>query len=432
MEVRKLASSKINIDQAWKILFDRHDIVNQVEKHGMFRISSSEINTVKEARLMAKFDQSSQLPEVFRDKKLSILPISRGEYIIGSFATHMDVIYSDIKPLSIKIPDLQTIDYTNLYSEASALLFAYNSGIISDLMGTSKVNFTVNGRMSSGIFSFSIDNVNNPSKNYSISVQNAQIEIDAGYESPEGFCICEAKNIASPEILIRQLYYPYRLWRSKITKPIIPMFLVFSNDIFHTFTYCFEDENYYNSLKLKEHKAYTFENDEIELSDIIELWRNTKIIPEPNVTFPQADSFARVVDLLSVLYNGELTRDEVTLNYEFDPRQTNYYISACEYLGLIERAKNIDKERIYKLSPEAYRIMRQKHKEKLLSLVNRIIERPVFYKVFELAIKYGALPDKKEICRIMTESSLSVNQVTIERRSSTVRSWIEWILRLAN
>ncbi len=427
-----MATSKINIEQAWKILFDRHDIVTKVDKHGVFKISSNEINTVKEARLMAKFDQSSQLPEIFRDNKLSILPISRGEYIIGSFTTHADVIYSDIKPISVEIPDLQTIDYTNLYSEASALLFAYNSGIINDLMGTAKVNFTVNGRMSSGNFNFSIDNIINPANKYDVSVQNAQVEIDAGYESPEGFCICEAKNIASPEILIRQLYYPYRLWRSKITKPIIPMFLVFSNDIFHTFTYYFEDDYYYNSLKLKEHKAYTFANDDLELSDIIELWQNIKIIPEPEVTFPQADSFARVIDLLSVLYNGELTRDEVTLNYEFDPRQTNYYISACEYLGLIERTKNEDNERIYKLSQEAYRIMKLKYKEKQLSLIKKIIERPVFYNVFELAIRFGTLPEKKEICSIMVEANLSISQVTIERRSSTVRSWIDWILRLAN
>lgn len=427
-----MATSKINIEQAWKILFDRHDIVTKVDKHGVFKISSNEINTVKEARLMAKFDQSSQLPKIFRDNKLSILPISRGEYIIGSFTTHADVTYSDIKPISVEIPDLQTIDYTNLYSEASALLFAYNSGIINDLMGTAKVNFTVNGRMSSGSFNFSIDNIINPANKYDVSVQNAQVEIDAGYESPEGFCICEAKNIASPEILIRQLYYPYRLWRSKIIKPIIPMFLVFSNDIFHTFTYYFEDDYCYNSLKLKEHKAYTFANDDLELSDIIELWQNIKIIPEPEVAFPQADSFARVIDLLSVLYNGDLTRDEVTLNYEFDPRQTHYYISACEYLGLIEREKNEDNERIYKLTQEAYRIMKLKYKEKQLSLIKKIIERPVFYNVFELAIRFGTLPEKKEICSIMVEANLSINQVTIERRSSTVRSWIDWILRLAN
>lgn len=55
------------------------------------------------------------------------------------------------------VPNLQTIDYTNLYSESSALLFAYNSGIIADILGGEAV-FTVNGRMSSGSFSYWVRN----------------------------------------------------------------------------------------------------------------------------------------------------------------------------------------------------------------------------------------------------------------------------------
>lgn len=386
---------KINIDRAWRILFDKHSIISRVQSDGFFKISSKEINTVKEARLMAKFDQSSQLPEIFRKNRFSILPVARGEYVIGPFATHTKVTYPDIKPIPVEIPDLQTLDYTNLYSEASALLFAYNSGIIQDIMGTSKVNFTVNGRMSSGNFEYIINDVFHPMKPQKISVQNAQVEIDAGYESPEGFCICEAKNIAAEEVMIRQLYYPYRLWTSKITKPVIPMFLVFSNDVFHIFIYQFENAEYYNSIKLLKHKAYTFADESITLADVIDLWKTIKVKTEPQITFPQADSFARVIDLLSVLFEGGLTRDEVTLKYEFDPRQTNYYISACEYLGLIERSTNDEKEREYRLSKEAQKIMRLRYKPKHLELIKKILECPVFYRAFELAIHLGMVPEKK-------------------------------------
>ncbi len=116
------ASLKINIDQAWKMLFDKHDIISRVQSDGFFKISSKEINTVKEARLMAKFDQSAQLPEIFRNNRFSILPVTRGEYVIGPFATHTEVTYSDIKPIQLKFQIYRTLDYTNLYSEASALL----------------------------------------------------------------------------------------------------------------------------------------------------------------------------------------------------------------------------------------------------------------------------------------------------------------------
>jgi hypothetical protein len=421
----------VSIHKAWDILFDKHKILDRISANGFYKISSKEINTVKEARLMAKFDQSVQLPEVFQKNKLSILPITRGEYLIGPFQTHEKVIYPNVKPVPVEIPDLQTLDYTNLYSEAAALLFAYNSGVIQDIMGSDKIAFTVNGRMSSGSFDYYIDDSVNAGSRIKISIQNSQVEIDAGYESPEAFCICEAKNIAAEELLIRQLFYPYRLWKSKIEKPIIPIFLVFSNDVFHVFQYEFTDPNYYNSIQLKQHKAYTFADEEITLTEVIQLWKSVTTKTEPPVTFPQADSFERVIDLLSVLYEKGLTRDEVTLKYEFDPRQTNYYIAACEYLGLVERVTNVDGEREYRLSAEAQIIMGMRYKPKHMALIKKVLESPVFHKVFGISIQRGSIPEKNEICKVMTESNLNINQVTINRRSSTVRSWMDWILRIA-
>ncbi|WP_062428749.1 type II restriction enzyme [Treponema endosymbiont of Eucomonympha sp.] len=237
----------ITTDRAWEILFEKHDIVSKVLADGCFRIKASEINTVKEARLMAKFDQSTQLPSVFQSNKVSILPISRGEYIIGPFETHKKIAYPNCRPTPVTIPDLETVDHANLYSEASALLFAYNSGIIKDVVNTAgEIHYTVGGRMSSGCFDYVINRKNSETKTQKIAVENSQIEIDAGYEFAGGFCIVEAKNIAVEEILIRQLYYPYRLWKSKISKPVLPVLMVFSSDVFHFFQYRFEDVSQYN------------------------------------------------------------------------------------------------------------------------------------------------------------------------------------------
>jgi hypothetical protein len=420
--------NKITINKAWKILFEKHDIVAKIFANGFFKIKASEINIIKEARLMAKFDQSTQLPEVFQRNSLSILPISRGEYIIGSFKTHEKVVYPNSKPTYVSVPDLETLDYTNLYSEASALLFAYNSGIIKDVVNSSDVHYTVNGRMSSGCFDYYINNKQDFQK---IEVQNAQVEIDAGYEFTNGFCIVEAKNIAVEEILIRQLYYPYRLWTRKISKPVIPLLMVYSNDTFHFFQYNFTDIYNYNSLKLVSYKSYTFANEMITLDEIIEIWKGVKNPTESKTTFPQADSFVRIIDLLSILYDHELTKEAITMQYEFDPRQTDYYITACVYLGLAERI-NIDGEKGCKLSIEAKNIMTLRYKQKNLALIAKIFGRPVFYKTFDFIIKNNRVPNKNEIRIIMNHSNLSINQTTIGRRSSTVRSWLDWILRIAN
>jgi hypothetical protein len=421
-------SKKITIDKAWEILFEKHDIISKISKKGSFKIKSYEINLVKESRLMAKFDQSTQLPEIFQHHKLSILPISRGEYIIGHFQTHTKVLYQKSKPIFVSIPHLETLDYTNLYSESAALLFAYNSGIIQDMTNSTRVHYTVNGRMSSGCFEFYINNGKSSEK---ITVQNAQVEIDAGYEFNDGFCIVEAKNIAVEEMIIRQLYYPYRLWTGKIQKPVIPLLMVYSNDIFHFFQYIFEDINNYNSLKLISYKSYTFENETITLDEIIEIWKSIKTPIESKITFPQADSFIRIIDLLSILFEHELTREEVTLQYEFDPRQTDYYITACVYLGLVERIR-INGEKGYQLSVKSKHIMSLRYKQKNLALIKKVLERPVFHKAFGFVIKNNKIPNKNKICDIMNKAHLSINQTTIERRSSTVRSWLDWILRTAN
>ena len=157
---------------------------------------------------MAKFDHSVNLPDIFRDNDLSILPISRFKYVIGKFDTHFEVKYdSEIEVIPFEFPPgIESIDYTNLYSEISALHCAFNIGIIDDLLGE-KTAYTVSGRMSTEFFDFNIIN-SLANKPYSIKVKNSQCEIDAGFESNNYFVLIEAKNYAIDDFLIRQLYYP--------------------------------------------------------------------------------------------------------------------------------------------------------------------------------------------------------------------------------
>lgn len=418
---------KSGLDAAWEILFERHHILEEIDRAGRFTITSAAINTVKEARLMAKFDRSAQLPQIFRANRLSILPTARGEYVIGPFRTHREVVYSEVRPRVLEAPRLQTLDPSNLYSEAAALLYCFNSGMLAQELGSEGVCFTVNGRMSSGAFQFCVQDAVDQGRAHSISVVNAQVEIDAGYETPDCFCICEAKNMASEELLIRQLYYPWRLWTARITKPVVPLFLVFSNDLFHAFRYRFDREEDYNSLALVSHTAYALGGASIALGDLEGLWRRTRPGPEPDEPFPQADSFARVVDLLGVLHGGDLSRDEVTMKYEFDPRQTDYYIAACQYLGLAERWQG-DGTAGVRLTARARRMLHLGYREKYLALMEQVLTRPVFHRALEMTLRHGSLPNKNLVIRLMLEAGLPLNETTMGRRASTVRGWIGWML----
>jgi len=153
------------------------------------------------------------------------------------------------------------------------------------------------------------------------------------------------------------------------------------------------------------------------------------VVPEPQgIPFPQANRFDRVVDLLSLLAVKPLTKDEITENYEFDARQTNYYTDAGRYLGLIDKSTDsVTREVTFSLTDEARLILSKKPKQKHLELIRKILEHNVYQSVFQLALQQGKIPEKDEISQIIVDSQININSTTAQRRASTVHSWIQWI-----
>ena len=222
-------------NKAWEILFERHNIMKQIEEHGFYIIKARDIKKEREPRLMAKFDHSKHLPKIFKDNALSILPISRSSYIIGEFDAYEKVEYvQSKKPIQVSFPsEITTIDPSNLYSESVALHCAYLTGMIDDILGE-KAFQTISGRMSSQEFDFYIRM--RRGIDHLISIKNSQVEIDGGYEGETQFVLVEAKNQKVEDFLVRQLFYPYRLWKNKTSKHVKSVFFTYSNDIF-TFLY---------------------------------------------------------------------------------------------------------------------------------------------------------------------------------------------------
>lgn len=217
-----MTENKSKNDLAWESIFVELEILEKIEQDGFFQISSAQINKHREARLLTKFDHAVQLPKIFQKNKLSIQPIFRGGYLIGTFDSYFklpkkhlpDIIY-------IGFPfQTETVNPNNIHSESSAILCASLSEMIDDVVGE-KTKFTVFGRMSTGKFSYQIENtVNN--KTQTVNVKNSQCEIDRGFEGESKFAIIEAKCESVDDFIIRQLYYPYRLWKSKTSKEVIP------------------------------------------------------------------------------------------------------------------------------------------------------------------------------------------------------------------
>lgn len=418
------------IDDNWQKLFDKFKILDVINKNSFFEITSTQINEFKEARLMVKIDHKSNLPELFKKNDLSILPLTRGTYIISNFNTYQDIAYTNIKNTEISPPNyLESIDYNNLYSEPAVLLCAYHAGIIDEILGE-ETKFTIFGKMSTSSFEFNIQNSRN-NNYFPIKVRNSQCEIDGGFESDRKLLLLEVKNQSCNDFLIRQIYYPYRLWSKKIRKEVIPAFLTYSNNVFSFFKYRFIDLYNYNSIELVEQKNFILGAEPISLEDIIDILDKIKIIKDPSVPFPQADSFKRVIDLLGLLMENELSHDDITANFDFNKRQTSYYASAAIYLDLIEK-HDLGNDVFYKLRSECKNQMLRTFKEKYLYLAKKILEHEVFNKSLKLYLKKCSPVNKNEVYEIMKQSYVYnvESDSTLLRRAQTVIKWIEWILDL--
>ncbi|HEV2802344.1 MAG TPA: hypothetical protein VGW12_17865 [Pyrinomonadaceae bacterium] len=404
----------------------------------MYEISAAAINKQREARLMTKFDHQINLPSIFKEHDLTIQPNTRGTYLIGHFESYKSLIpppeEEDEGIEVVPFPtEIETIDPTNLYSESAAILCALNSGIVNSVLEEETTTLTVLGRMSTGKFNYRINDTRRATP-YEVRVENAQLEIDSGIEGERSFAVIEAKNTNVEDFLIRQLYYPYRLWAGKTRKDVVPVFMTFSNDIFSFYVYRFTDDSLYNSIELVRRKRYQIGELDIELSDIVKALAATRIGSEPDkVPFPQADSFDRIVDLLTRLKGeGVLSRDEITNYYAFDPRQTSYYTSAAKYLGLVD--SRLDKElgAVFYLTREGAAIMGMKQtRQRNLALVNAILARRVFNRAMRETIDQGSPVTTEQAIAIMQAARLdNISKSTIPRRASTVTGWINWIVRL--
>ncbi len=415
-------------NKGWNELFERLDILKAIDENGFFEITAEQIKlSNREPRLMTKFDSSENLPDIFSKNDLAILPIKRGTYVIGKFQNYQNIEIDNNLDVETKyLPDyITTIEYDNINSEAISLNSAYISGMIEDIIGEEVVP-TIQGRMGTGEFNYGIALKDN--NVFNINVQNSQMEIDGSYEGISKFVILEAKNHYMKDFIIRQLYYPYKVWKQMTNKDIIPIMLIKHDNIYNFFIYEFLDMDNYNSIKLKSIKRYILDEvyQPIEFSDIASTMNKIEYVIENfDIPFPQANSFYKVLDLINELNNQELSALDISEIYEFDIRQANYYLSAAEYLGFVVKDNN------YKLSDYGKKIMTLSHKNKNLEIVKSILSHRPFYYALESYIKDFEF-DTEGIANVINECRNELNMTTAKRRTSTVVSWSKWIIELTS
>ena len=424
-------------DLAWEQIFERHRILSRIGVDGFADVTTDQIREWREPRLMAKIDHKDNLPELFKSNGLSILTLSTSSYRIGPFKIFEPLPAWTLPGDEVEIlkfpENLETLDFLNLTSEPGVINAANATSMLSEFAGE-QLLLTVAGRMRTSEFEFFVDSENGPAQQ--ISVQRAQMEIDAGYEGDSKLILFEVKNHSAKDFNMRQLYYPYRTWAERIGKEVVPVFLTFSNDVFDFYEYRFASRDNFSSGELTRHKRYMLEHTSPKAEDLVDLAKSgLGKVNRTGAPFPQADSLGRVIDLVGILIEQPKTVDELATYYGFDPRQSDYYFNAAKFLGLA-KSRSADASTEYREATElAMTIFQMPFKQKYLEIARLVLDTDVIAQCF-LKLMKGDSMGVSDIATIFENSHDSdkspgsvekLSDVTIHRRSGTIRGWLNWL-----
>ena len=424
----------LSANDAWKAILEEYNIMEEIKRNGCFHIKASQIKKYKEPRLMAKWDSTGSLPKVLKDNKINLLPDSRSSYVISDFMLYQEIpeLEEHVTQMThVKLPNYESINVNNISSEANAINVLLLTGILDDFLKTNENVSVFNGRMGTGVFDFTVDTYRKVKQK--VSVNNAQCEIDGGFENDSSVVIMEAKNVVHEDFHIRQLYYPYRLWKTKVNKPIRLVFSLYSNMIYRLFEYRFNVLEDYSSIELVNTKNYSLQDTTVTLDDLIKVRKTTSVktddnMKNTNVPFIQADSMSRIVSLLENLYENPMTLVQIAELMDFEPRQSDYYFNAGRYLGLFVKTYE-DNQRVVSLTALGVKLFKLNYKERQLKLVGLILEHRIFSRFFDEVIETGEIPNKNDIADEMRKLNVC-DEGQIVRRSSSVYGWLKWIFNL--
>lgn len=413
------------IEDAWLSVIEEYKLDETVKADGVAKITASELNRFRQARLMAKFDHSTSLPPSLKSRGWAVLGISNSEYLVGPMKVFQDLPkpfagqeIKYIKPRS----DLETLDPANISSESDAILLAHAAGILDDFIGETST-FTTFGRMRADTFDFTIENFYVGST--SVNVSGTQIEIDGGFEGANTFTVIECKNHPTDDFNLRQLYYPFRAWSERISKVVSPVFMVYSNDIFDLYKYEFEYPDDINSGVVVDHQRYSVFEVSISLSVLFGFAANVLKVDNLAGPFPQADSFERILDLISKCTGVGLLKSEIANIYDFDPRQADYYTSAGKFLGLLEEAGG----RLVQTS-KAQSIWGSEGNSKYMKLAGLLLSIGPISETFIHGNRYKRADFDSNFALQALAKSPYGNQLgesTLARRARTIVNWCQWL-----
>ena len=241
--------------KSWKKIFDDYKILEHDFNKAPFLLSATQIKRAcqrfkqtgqKEVRILCKQDSRESRPDIFKKHGLFLLPVKNGYYNIIKGEGYVDIplIEKEIVVYSSKLSF--PLDTTKIGdSEMQHLDYAYAASLIRTFTQDDSLVLTIRGRKYTPEFEFYVGK-------QLIKVSSVQTEVDAGYEGKNQVVLIEAKNFNATNIIIRQLFYPFRQWQKQTKKKVITLFFdrIKSENTYSIWQFEFSDPKDYNSIEL--------------------------------------------------------------------------------------------------------------------------------------------------------------------------------------
>jgi hypothetical protein len=401
--------------EKWEIIIKKLEI--DVSKSVNF-VTANQIKSItqEEPRVMAKMDRYENLPQIFKENNLFLLPISRREYAIikGNGYHKLETINKKIELYLTSKPFPESA--IGIESESVFLDYANSCGLLEKLCQTTNLTPTVRGRRTTPNFSFKVKNDSSDI----INTEHAQIEIDSAFETVNQIIIFEAKIGKPNSFNIRQLYYPFRTFYGK--KKIIRNFffcLIPEEKIYLFWEYIFDPFDEFNSIKLIDSRQY-----KIKLSNNpISAKSYQKIHPiDKKLNIPQADDINKIIEFPLRVFEGYDTSEKMINVFGFVKRQSSYYRQAAELLGLVVLDRNK-----YKLTQKGEEILKLPAEKKSNYVCKLLLEFPIINEIFiQISIDKDKVISRSDIMEILRKKS-HITGATVKRRTQTIVSWFKWI-----
>ncbi len=403
-------------DTNWQRLFEKYDIVGEVNRKEYFDITATQIKEFREPRLMCKMDFKESVAKPFRDNELSILAIKNGVYRIAKTSPFFEIDLNKIEQIPTRnfhLPNyIQTLDFENITSESQALDAAVASGMLKSLLKEDSF-LTVRGRRYTSEMEIKIKR-NNSDDFQSYPIVSVQIEVDGGYESPTRLALIEAKMGRTNNMNMRQLVYPHIYFSNKINKNVNTYLMFYETGSLFTFIPMnmvneVPSLNYSSAVRYKLTPPTKASHQTIQHNIIL----NAPLIDVP---FPQADDFEKVLFGYFKVAECEGTEEEIFSDLAIVPRQYNYYFNAIRWLGLVKKDGRGKPIHLTSLGEQLLELSELDRLQTILKIINL---NPVVKYIQE----YPTAPLTEDLKAKYKLQGASM----YPRRKSTINAWLNYL-----